>query len=75
VIKASAVYEAGADQPVYDVQTMEEFVSRSMGRQRFPTLLLVSFAALALVLDDVLFEKRREAGLDVVETCHGLLNR
>ncbi len=45
-----AVYEAGADQPVYDIQTMEELVSRSMGRQRFPTLLLVAFAGLAVVL-------------------------
>jgi hypothetical protein len=46
-----AVYEAGADQPVYNIQTMQEIVSQSMGRQRFPTLLLVAFAGLALVLD------------------------
>lgn len=48
-----AVYEAGADQPVYNIETMEELVSRSMGRQRFPTFLLVAFAGLALVLASV----------------------
>jgi predicted permease len=48
-----AVYEAGADQPVYNIQTMQELVSRSMGRQRFPTLLLVAFAGLALALASV----------------------
>ena len=48
-----AVYEAGADQPVYNIQTMLELVSRSMGRQRFPTLLLVAFAGLALALASV----------------------
>jgi predicted permease len=48
-----AVYEAGSDQPVYNVQTMQELVSRSMGRQRFPTVLLVAFAGLALVLASV----------------------
>jgi putative ABC transport system permease protein len=44
------VYAAGADQPVYNTQTMQDVVSRSMGRQRFPTVLLVVFAGLALVL-------------------------
>ncbi len=46
----NAVYEAGSDQPVYNIHTMQELVSRSMGRQRFPMLLLVAFAALALLL-------------------------
>jgi putative ABC transport system permease protein len=46
----NAVHEAGGDQPIYNVVTMPELVSRSMGRQRFPTLLLVAFAVLALVL-------------------------
>jgi putative ABC transport system permease protein len=46
----NAVHEAGGDQPIYDVHTMPELVSRSMGRQRFPMLLLVAFAVLALVL-------------------------
>jgi putative ABC transport system permease protein len=46
----NAVYEAGSDQPVYNIHTMQELVSGSMGRQRFPMLLLVSFAVLALLL-------------------------
>ena len=46
----NAVHETGADQPIYNIRTMPELVSRSMGRQRFPMLLLVAFAVLALVL-------------------------
>ena len=46
----TAVHEEGGGQPIYNVQTMPELVSRSMGRQRFPMLLLVAFAVLALVL-------------------------
>ena len=46
----NAVYEAGSDQPVYNIRTMQELVSGSMGRQRFPMLLLVAFAVLALLL-------------------------
>jgi putative ABC transport system permease protein len=49
----NAVYEAGSDQPVYNIQTMKELVSGSMGRQRFPMLLLVAFAVLALLLASV----------------------
>jgi predicted permease len=45
-----AVYKAGSDRPVYNVHTMQEMVSGSMGRQRFPMVLLVAFAALALLL-------------------------
>jgi putative ABC transport system permease protein len=45
-----AVYQAGSDQPVYNVHTMQELVSGSMDRQRFPMLLLVTFALLALLL-------------------------
>jgi predicted permease len=45
-----AVHEAGGDQPIYNLRTMPELILRSMGRQRFPMLLLVAFAALALVL-------------------------
>jgi len=45
-----AVYEAGTDQPIYNIQTMHDVLSSSMGRQRFPTFLLVAFAGLALVL-------------------------
>ena len=46
----NAIYEAGSDQPVYNIRTMRELVSGSMGRQRFPMLLLVAFAVLALLL-------------------------
>ncbi len=46
----NAVREAIGNQPIYNVRTMPELVSRSMGRQRFPMLLLVAFAVLALVL-------------------------
>jgi predicted permease len=46
----NAVYEAGGDQPIYNIHTMQELVSESMGRQRFPMLLLVAFAVLALLL-------------------------
>jgi len=45
-----AVRQAGSDQPVYNIRTMPELVSGSMARQRFPMLLLVAFAALALLL-------------------------
>jgi predicted permease len=44
------VSEAGSSQPVYDVRTMSQVVSDSMSTQRFPMLLLGSFAALALLL-------------------------
>ncbi len=46
----NAVREVGSDQPVYNVRTMQELVSGSMARQRFPMLLLVAFAILALLL-------------------------
>lgn len=45
-----AVHEAVGNQPIYNIRTMPELVSRSMGRQRFPMLLLVAFAVLALLL-------------------------
>jgi predicted permease len=47
------VYEAGAGQPVYNIQMMQDLVSQSMGRQQFPTVLLMAFAGLALVLASV----------------------
>jgi predicted permease len=46
----SAVYGASGDQPVYNVRTMRDLVSGSMARQRFPMILLVAFAVLALLL-------------------------
>jgi len=51
-IKA-AVYTAGSDQPVFNVQTMQQIVSESMSPQRFPMVLLGTFAALALLLASV----------------------
>ncbi len=49
----SAVYGASGDQPVYNVRTMRELLAGSMARQRFPMILLVAFAALALLLATV----------------------
>ena len=48
-----AVYGAGGEQPVYDIQTMQEIVSQSMSSKRFPMILLGVFAALALLLASV----------------------
>jgi predicted lysophospholipase L1 biosynthesis ABC-type transport system permease subunit len=48
-IKA-AVYGAGGGQPVYNVQTMQQIVAESMASQRFPMILLGTFAGLALLL-------------------------
>jgi predicted permease len=48
-IRAS-VYSAAGDQPIFNVQTIEQIASKSMSTQRFPMLLLVAFASLALVL-------------------------
>jgi predicted permease len=45
-----AVYAGGSDQPVYDVHAMHEIVSESMSSQRFPMILLGTFAGLALLL-------------------------
>ena len=49
----SAVYATGSDQPVFDVQSMQQIVSQSMSDQRFPMLLLGSFAFLALLLASI----------------------
>jgi predicted permease len=51
-IKA-AVYAADGDEPVYNVKTMQEIVSDSMSSQRFPMILLGTFAGLALLLASV----------------------
>jgi predicted permease len=51
-IKA-AVYNVGGDQPVYHVRAMQQVLSRSMASQRFPMILLGSFAVLALLLASV----------------------
>ncbi len=46
----SAVYGASGKQPIYNVRSMRDLVSGSMARQRFPMILLVAFAVLALLL-------------------------
>jgi predicted permease len=51
-IKA-VVYQAGSDQPIYKVQTMQQIISDSMSEQRFPMILLGAFAGLALLLASV----------------------
>jgi len=51
-IKA-AVYTAGSDQPVYNIRTMQQIVSESMSSQRFPMILLGTFAGLALLLASI----------------------
>ena len=45
-----AVLQGGSDQPIYEVRSMEQVVSRSIADRRFSMLLLGLFAALALVL-------------------------
>ena len=49
----SAVYGAGSDQPIFNVETMQQIVSESMSSQRLPMILLGAFAALALLLASV----------------------
>jgi predicted permease len=49
----NAVYQAGSDQPIYNIHTMQEFVSESMEGHRFPMVLLGAFAVLALLLASV----------------------
>jgi predicted permease len=49
----AAVYEAGSDQPIYNVQTVQQIVSDSMSEQRFPMILLGACAGLALLLASV----------------------
>jgi putative ABC transport system permease protein len=46
----SAVAHADPDQPVADVQSMEQVVSDSLGSRRVSMSLLMTFAALALIL-------------------------
>ncbi|HEU4833918.1 MAG TPA: ABC transporter permease [Pyrinomonadaceae bacterium] len=48
-----AVWEIDKDQPVSNIQTMQEILADSIARQRFSMLLLAIFAAVALVLAGV----------------------
>jgi predicted permease len=45
-----AIFDAGSEEPIYNVQTMQEIISDSMSAQRFPMILLSAFAGLALLL-------------------------
>ncbi|HEX3821694.1 MAG TPA: ABC transporter permease [Candidatus Sulfotelmatobacter sp.] len=49
----AAAYQAASDQPIYDVQTMQQIISDSMSAQRLPMILLSAFAGLALLLVSV----------------------
>jgi predicted permease len=49
----NALYGMAKDQPIYNVETMQEIASESMSAQRFPMILLGAFAALALLLASV----------------------
>jgi predicted permease len=46
----SAIREVDKDQPVYQVQTIDELIRESIGTRRFALTILILFAALALVL-------------------------
>jgi predicted permease len=48
-----AVLGPGRDQPIYNVETMEQMIADSLAARRFSMLLLGLFAALALVLAGV----------------------
>jgi predicted permease len=43
----------GSGEPIFNIQTVQEIVSRSMSPQRFPMILLGAFATLALLLASV----------------------
>ncbi len=49
----TAVDEAGSDQPIYNIDSMQDLVSASIDRQRFPMFLLGAFSILALLLASV----------------------
>ena len=49
----NVVYGTGKDQPVYEVQTLQQIASDSMASQRLPMILLGAFATLALLLASV----------------------
>lgn len=46
----AAVRELDPEQPIYNVHTMDELISRSVAERRFQMLLLTTFSGIALVL-------------------------
>jgi predicted permease len=48
-----AIYAPGAEQPVYDIQRIQQIISHSMSSQRVPMVLLGIFAGLALLLASI----------------------
>ncbi len=46
----AAILSVDKDQPLTQIQTLNEIVSKSVSLQRFETLLIASFAAMALIL-------------------------
>jgi predicted permease len=49
----AAIYQDSNDQPIYNVQTMQQIISNSISEQRFLMQLLGAFAGLALLLASV----------------------
>jgi predicted permease len=47
------LHEMDPELPVYEVKTMDDYLALSIGRQKFQTILLGSFAAIALLLTAV----------------------
>jgi predicted permease len=47
------IYASAPDQPVYAVSTIDDLMSQAMATRNLPSLLLVAFAALALLLSSV----------------------
>jgi putative ABC transport system permease protein len=45
-----AIYDLDADQPMYDVRTMDDVVSRSTAQRRLSVMIVVAFAVCALTL-------------------------
>ncbi len=67
-----AIHQVDKDQPIYDLATMEQVLSKSVARPRFSTLLMSLFAMLAIglaaigiygVISYVVTERTQEIGL------------